>query len=112
MSAIYLDGKPQHISSQLGWFKYQLREMGISQSTEQVWWAIYNDAGRDFEVACDAVELLSNDRQAFQSFAKSIQPRHTVHVVTEPMASGRIQFLIACSVLLGLSVGLFVGASL
>lgn len=93
---------------QLAWLQWQLaNDFLVEREISEIWFAIYNDAGRHHGRATEAVRALAEDRMELAKFAQSLNslgPR----VIVEPSRSDHF-WLMAVSIAwfaVGVAVGI------
>ena len=59
-------------------------EFGIERSENDVWWAIYADAGRNQDIAERMLVELSNNKLALTSFAQSLRVNRVIQYQYQP----------------------------
>ena len=85
-------------------------EFGIERSENDVWWAIYADAGRNQDIAERMLVELSNNKVALASFAQSLRANRTMLFHCQPSKLQKRQILAAG--IYGLAVGVLATAAL
>ena len=95
----------------LGWVQYQLaNDLGIERSQYDIWWAIYNDAGRNHSIATEMLEEIANNRIALSEFAQTlVRPQRDLVFVESPRSLNAIAIITG---VIGIIVGLLFGAIL
>ena len=95
----------------LKWVQYQLaNELNLERDVDEIWWAAYNDAGRDRKLASEMVGHLANDKIALSNFAASLAHSGVKVVVAERPRIGKLDLAIICSVCV--SIGFLIGVTL
>ena len=98
-----------HYTNDIQFVCYLLaNEFGIERSENDVWWAIYADAGRNQDIAERMLGELSNNRVALASFAQSLQANRTIVFQCQPSKRQKRQIFAAG--LVGFVVGILATA--
>ena len=85
-------------------------EFGVERSENDVWWAIYADAGRNQDIAERMLVELSNNKVALANFAQSLSVNRVMRFHCQPSKRQKQQLLAAG--LYGLAVGVLATATL
>ena len=109
-----VDDVRSDLDAQLGWLQFLLRrDHEIEKTRDEIWWAIYSDAGRHWQTAVAMVQELGNNDVAFARFAESFKSdRPRVVVVSDGETTKRVD---AAWILISLGfffVGLVIGGVL
>ena len=68
-------------------------EFGIERSENDVWWAIYADAGRNQDIAERMLVELSNNKVALASFAQSLNANRTILFQCQPSKRQKLSLI-------------------
>ena len=92
-------------TNDLSWLQHQLKNVhGLEREKEEIWFAVFNDAGRDRNLAEQMVDSLNHDQGSLKQFALSLQYT-SPKVVVPRMYQGWSNWEVAAFLVSGIAIG-------